>query len=209
MAAEPNSRQESAHEEHEAGSENEKFDRDELFHLLQNERRRRALDYLRGKEGPVRMRDIVDHVAAAEHGTSPEALRSNERKRVHIALYQSHLPKLDQAGVIDYDQDRGIVVRTDRAKELDQFLAIDAESSEPQDAVSDAAYPGAVLADEATSDDLWYRYYLALTTLSALALVVSTVVGASLVTPMTIAVVVVVAFGGLSTVHWARSRDLV
>lgn len=211
MAVEPESRREAPTEEQDDRRQGEKFDRDELFHLLQNERRRRALDYLRGKEGSVRMRDIVDHVAAAEHDTTPEALRSDERKRVHIALYQSHLPKLDQAGVLEYDQDRGIVTRTERAAELDRFLAAGAVADvEPEPGGGEAAYPGDDAADERSrgADEGWHRYYLALAVLGLLS-VGAAVAAPALVAPTTAAVAVAVAFVALAVANWVLVDKLV
>jgi hypothetical protein len=87
----------------------EPIPKDELFHLLQNSRRRAVLRYLRGREGPVRMRVVAEQVAAWEHDTTIDRLTAAERKRVYIALYQSHLDTLAEAGVIDYDKSRGVI----------------------------------------------------------------------------------------------------
>ncbi|MCU4742660.1 hypothetical protein OB955_15535 [Halobacteria archaeon AArc-m2/3/4] len=95
---------------------------DQIFHLLQNQRRRNVLRYLQGTDEPVRMRDIAEQVAAWEHETTLEGLTSNQRQRVYIPLYQSHLPKLDEEGIIDYQQSRGIVERKSLADELDPYL---------------------------------------------------------------------------------------
>ena len=113
--------------------------KDELFHLLQNERRRMVLRYLRGTEGPVRMRDVAEQVAAWEHDTTVEELTSKQRQRVYIPLYQSHLTKLDEAGVIDYQQDRGIVERKPLADQVDAYLEVEpTDEPEPE---SDAEDP--------------------------------------------------------------------
>ncbi|MCU4752493.1 hypothetical protein OB919_10915 [Halobacteria archaeon AArc-curdl1] len=107
------------------GETAKRFSMDEIFHLLQNERRRMVLRYLRGTEGPVRMRDVAEQVAAWEHHTTVEQLTSTQRQRVYIPLYQSHLKKLDKAGVIEYQQDRGIVERKPLADQVDQYLEIE------------------------------------------------------------------------------------
>ncbi|WP_137288960.1 DUF7344 domain-containing protein [Natronorubrum halophilum] len=86
---------------------------DDVFHLLQTFRRRETIRYLLCKDGPVRMGDVAEHVAAQEHDTTVADLTSAQRQRVYIPLYQSHLPKLDKAGIIDYDKPRGIVRPTD------------------------------------------------------------------------------------------------
>jgi len=82
---------------------------DDLFHLLQNSRRRAVLRCLQGREDPVRMRDVAEQVAAWEHDTTVAELTSRERQRVYIALYQSHLEKLADAGVIEYNKPRGVI----------------------------------------------------------------------------------------------------
>jgi DNA-binding transcriptional ArsR family regulator len=86
-----------------------RISKDDLFHLLQNSRRRAVLRYLRDREGPVDMRELAEQVAAWEHDTTLEQLTYEERQRVYIPLYQSHLGKLADAGVIEYDKPRGVV----------------------------------------------------------------------------------------------------
>ena len=111
------------------------FSKDEIFHLLQNERRRLVLQYLRDTDGPVRMRDVAEQVAAWEHDTTVEQLTSTQRQRVYIPLYQSHLSKLDEAGVIDYQQNRGIVERKPLASHVEMYLDLKppTESTESDD----------------------------------------------------------------------------
>jgi DNA-binding transcriptional ArsR family regulator len=103
----------------------ESLSTDEIFHLLQSRRRRAVLRYLRDVEGPVEMRAIAEQVAAWENDTSPQAISSDERQRVYIPLYQSHLPKLDEEGIIEYDKDRGVVRKTPLAAQLVRYLDVD------------------------------------------------------------------------------------
>ena len=119
-------------------SEEPPFSKDEIFHLLQNERRRMVLRYLRDTDGPVRMRDVAEQVAAWEHDTTVEELTSTQRQRVYIPLYQSHLSKLDEAGLIDYQQNRGIVERKPLADRVDQYLQLEStdDSMDEQQAES-------------------------------------------------------------------------
>lgn len=85
--------------------------REDVFAILSNERRRLVLQYLRQRpdEGPVGFRDIVDQVAAWENGTTTDRLDSSDRKCVYTALRQTHLPKLDKLGVVEFDNQRGVV----------------------------------------------------------------------------------------------------
>ncbi|MDL5363600.1 hypothetical protein [Halalkalicoccus sp. NIPERK01] len=96
--------------------------KDDTFHILQNERRRRVLQYLSGTEGPVDMRDIAEQVAAWEHDTTVQQLTSDQRQRVYIALYQSHLPKLADFDLITYNRSRGVVERTPLADQVSRYL---------------------------------------------------------------------------------------
>ena len=101
-----------------------KISTDDVFHLLQSRRRRASIRFLRDTDDPVEMRDLAEQVAAWENETTIQALTSDERQRAYIPLYQSHLPKLDEEGVIDYDKDRGIVRKTPLAAELERYLSI-------------------------------------------------------------------------------------
>jgi hypothetical protein len=152
---------------------------DERFHILQNERRRRVLRYLDGTEGQVRMRDVAEQVAAWEHDTTVEALMSDERQRVYIALYQTHLPKLDEKGVIEYNQSRGIVERTEVADELSPYLEVDRDEPE----------------DEAERSR-WSLYYLAAAGTSTVLLASSAVLA---VVPTTSLAVVILGLFSLVT----------
>ncbi|ELZ79719.1 DUF7344 domain-containing protein [Haloferax larsenii] len=141
-----------------ADEETTDLGKDEIYHLLQNERRRNVLRYLRGREGPVQMRDIAEQVAAWEHDTTVQALMSDQRQRVYIALYQAHLPKLDEEGIIDYNQSRGIVEKKPHANRLIEYL------ERPEDSDSDEEK------QEPSTERSWGTYYLAVSALSAVAI---------------------------------------
>lgn len=97
---------------------------DELFGVLQNRRRREALGHLNDRGGPVSTRELADWVAAREHETTPEALRPEERQRVYISLYQSHLPVLEEHGVVDYASSEGVIEATALAGRFDPYLDV-------------------------------------------------------------------------------------
>lgn len=106
-----------------AGSPSVELPRDEIFDVLSNERRQCILHYLkRHDDRRVELRELVDYVAAWENDTSLEELDSAERKRVYTALRQSHLPKLEEAGVVEYEHMRGEVEMTDEASQVQLYL---------------------------------------------------------------------------------------
>lgn len=153
LGTDPESQAESETEtESEPGTETgapstpETLAKDDLFHLLQNERRRRAVRYLLDQEGSVDMGDVAEHIAALENDITVAELSSAQRKRVYVGLYQCHLPKLDEAGVIDYDKNRGTVARTALTDDLAPYLTV-GETAHEVDAgpkFATVQYPAAV-----------------------------------------------------------------
>lgn len=114
------------------GSEESALDRDELFHLLKSQRRRRALRYLlhADETETVIMRDLAEAVAAEEYHTTVSALDSGDRQRVYITLYQSHLPQMADAGIITYDQSHGHITPTSLIQEFEPYLHRDSPEDE-------------------------------------------------------------------------------
>jgi hypothetical protein len=103
-------------------AEPEPLHKDTVYHLLQNERRRLALRYLREVESETDLGEMAVQVAAWENDTTTANVTSDMRQRVYIALYQSHLPKLADEGVLDYDKDRKRISRRQAAAQLDRYL---------------------------------------------------------------------------------------
>lgn len=103
--------------------------RGEIFDLLSNNRRRYAIHYCKREDGPVTLGDLAEHVAAWELDKEVEEITSAERKRVYTSLQQTHLPTLEQADVIEFD-DRTIEL-TEEAAELDVYLDVVPADSVP------------------------------------------------------------------------------
>jgi hypothetical protein len=118
----------------------------EVFELLKNERRRRVIEYLKDEDdGETTLDVLAEHIAALENDIDVRQLSSSQRKRVYIALYQCHLPKMDNFGVIDYDKDRGTVALRNTAL-LDPYLASsEGEEAAETDAESDRTELGMAL----------------------------------------------------------------
>ncbi len=96
----------------------------EAFELLCNQRRRYVLHYLKRDDQPVELGTLAQHVAAWEYETTPEEVTSEQRKRVYTTLQQTHLPKLDETGILEFDDETGIVRGTDRTHELNVYLEV-------------------------------------------------------------------------------------
>lgn len=163
-------------------STKESISTDVAFGVLRNARRRYVLYFLR-EESPRELGDLAEQIAARENDTTVEALSSKQRKSVYTALYQTHLPKLADVGVVEYDRDRGVVWLADTADQLDPYL------------------------NARASDGRWSRYFLGLSVIGG-GLVVAHSMGMTLLTAVpSIALVVALisAFIALSIAYAATS----
>ncbi|WP_227356899.1 DUF7344 domain-containing protein [Haladaptatus salinisoli] len=169
----------------------EPLSRDKIFHILQTQRRRDALRYLKDTDGPVEMRDIAEQVAAWENDTTVQALTSDERQRVYIALYQSHLPKLDSEGIIEYQKSRGIVERGPLADQFDPYLDLHGEGATETKRGDES---------EVGDEVPWFSYYRRITTVGVLTAAAAWlgVPPISLVPDLVWGVILVAAFAAVS-----------
>lgn len=117
----------------------------EIFDLVSNHRRRFAIHYCKERGEPVELAELAEHVAARELDKAINELTSDERKRVYTSLQQTHLPRLERAGMIT--NDRGTIELTPKISELEIYLDIVPQNSVP-----------------------WGVYYLGLTVISVLML---------------------------------------
>jgi len=98
---------------------------DELFDVLANQRRRFAVHLLkREAEDSVAIGDMAEQIAAWENGIDTTEITGNERKRVYTALQQSHLPKMDEAGVVEFNKDRGMIEPTPALQNVDLYMDV-------------------------------------------------------------------------------------
>ena len=95
---------------------------DELFNILQSERRRLALRHLLDREGPTDVETLATAVAAAEQDTTSAELPDEARQRTYLDLYQSHLPKLDHLDLVDYEQGHETVEPTPAVDLFEPYL---------------------------------------------------------------------------------------
>lgn len=78
---------------------------DAILQVTKNQRRRRILRYLEPEDGPVAIGDIAEQLAQQEYDCPNGGPTSTQRKRMYVGIYQGHLPKLDQMGVIEFDKE--------------------------------------------------------------------------------------------------------
>lgn len=82
------------------------IDIDELFDALSTQRRRTILHKLATTEYPLTVGTLAEHVAAVENDCTVPEVTTQERKRVYVAIYQTHLNKLEDAGLCEWDEAR-------------------------------------------------------------------------------------------------------
>lgn len=89
-------------------SENVRLTGSERSRLLASERRRVLLDVIEDRSIPVGVEALAADVGEAEFGESD--LPPERTERISITLHHNHLPRLAQAGVLDYDATANHVV---------------------------------------------------------------------------------------------------
>ncbi|GGN88118.1 hypothetical protein EGH26_03805 [Halomicroarcula pellucida] len=122
---------------------------------------------------------LAEQVAAWENDTTPDALREQQRKRVYVSLHQSHLPKMDDLDIVEFDREAATVSLGSAGDDVLRYV----------DGKSDGTRA-------------WYRYYaaIALTGATLLAAQVTLLPSASSA-PITVAVLV--AVGACTALYWA------
>lgn len=86
--------------------------RAEIYEILGNTRRRLALLAL-DEAGTLRLTNLAEHVAAWEYDCQIRELDGAQYKRVYVALRQSHLEPLAEAGLVEVDDRMDEVAPTD------------------------------------------------------------------------------------------------
>lgn len=86
------------------------FSLDSVLSILSVGRRRTILYHLRDRDadGPISLNQLVERVQRRENA-APNRESSLSAAEVRIALAHNHLPKLDEAGIVEYDADEHLV----------------------------------------------------------------------------------------------------
>lgn len=82
---------------------------DALFGVLADSRRRHVLAVLDVNDAAVPLMELAAQVAARETGSPPVELGISAVEPVTASLVHVHLPRLADAGLVDWDRDRKAV----------------------------------------------------------------------------------------------------
>lgn len=161
---------------------NQGLSQDEIFDILSNERRRYILFYIKRHGGPVNLMELVRELAAREEDTTPEPVSDQAEKRVYISLYQTHIPRLEEAGFIEYDADSNLLSLGDASSAVGRYIG-------PSDSQVD---------DE--DGPRWYLYYLAAVAVAGLFLI-GTKLGIAGLNPVSVSHLSVLMIAVLGVAH--------
>lgn len=101
-------------------SENRSLDVGDIHDVLRNDRRREVLSELKANSGEATIRELSERIASAETGEDPPP--RNVRQSVYVSLHQTHLPKLDELGIVDYDTDGKTVKLRSEAEAVREYM---------------------------------------------------------------------------------------
>jgi hypothetical protein len=123
-----------------------------MFELLSNRRRRFVLHYLQQNGRDAELGQLAEQIAAWENETAVTEVDAADRKSAYTTLQQFHLPKMDEEGLVEFDE---------RAKEV---------------SLTEAAADANVYLEVVDGNDIpWGLYYIGLAAIGALFVVASRV----------------------------------
>lgn len=109
-------------------SEGAPLEESDIHDVLRNDRRRELIDYLRRHEGRTTIQDLSEHIAALETDEDPPP--RNVRQSVYVSLHQTHLPKLEALGIVEYDSESKEIRERERAEEVEGYMHPDGDGDE-------------------------------------------------------------------------------
>lgn len=95
---------------------------DVIFDALSVRRCRYALRSLEASETPISLDELAEEVAVREHETAIDDVPSEAVKRVYASLYHSHVPKLADADLVDYDWEHETVALSGNGEWMSRHL---------------------------------------------------------------------------------------
>lgn len=67
--------------------------------------------------------DVADELAVRENEPETTDISAEEVTRIHTSLYHAHVPKLADAKIVEYGQDRDLVAPSENADRVEPILA--------------------------------------------------------------------------------------
>lgn len=96
--------------------------RAQVFAILRNDRRRFTITILAARSSQMPFAELVDQVTAHERTSTEADAIEDRRMAVYVALYQTHLPRLETLGLVEHDPEAGTVAITDDGRAVSRYL---------------------------------------------------------------------------------------
>ena len=104
---------------------------DVLFDVLADSRRRYALECLSESQTPMALADLADEVASRERERPVPDVPAEEVKQVYTSLCHVHIPKMADASIVEYTQERDMVVLTPESEHVEPFVEFATTDEQP------------------------------------------------------------------------------
>lgn len=95
-----------------------------FIEVLGDQRRRHAVACAIDRTQPVALADLAEAVAVREHQGSITAIPEEEVDAIHLSLYHTHIPKLAEIGLVDYDPGDDEVRIAEPAETAERVLSL-------------------------------------------------------------------------------------
>lgn len=92
---------------------------DELVAAVSHHHRREALEVLRSANRPLALADLATELVRRNGEDSAKEAIKQQAERLQLQLYHCHVPKLAEAGLVEYNAARKTVSLTEKASEID------------------------------------------------------------------------------------------
>lgn len=94
---------------------------DIIFEILADQRRRYAFHCLKSYEAPLALADLAEEVAIRENDSPITEIPAEDVKRTYMSLYHTHIPKLEDANIVHYDQNTDSVALAEDSEQLEPY----------------------------------------------------------------------------------------
>lgn len=110
--------------EGESHSNDSELSRECIFNILSNRRRRFTIHALKRMDEPVDLVELSEYVAAWEMNINPDNIEYEDYRSVYMTLRRTHLPKMDEKGIIHFDESAQNLRTTDRLDSVDIYTEV-------------------------------------------------------------------------------------
>lgn len=100
------------------------LDTDALFEVLSDPARRFVVACLHEYANPMALADVADELAVWKYDTEITDIPADEVKSIYITLYHAHIPKMADAGIVKYSQERDAVALAEIGEEISAHMTL-------------------------------------------------------------------------------------